>query len=98
MSRFSIRSDDLDQYAHSRQCRGMHLPGDGGGPPLNCYRIGPFVYVTELLLPELPPEAPEAAGRPVHIRLAKAPTALRSPLATAHTFEANDTEFLLRLP
>ena len=64
----------------------MHLPGDGGGPPLNSYRIGPFVYVTELLLPELPPGAPEAGERPVHIRLGKAPAALRAPLATAKTF------------
>jgi hypothetical protein len=76
----------------------MHLPGDGGGPPLNSYRIGPFVYVTELLLPELPPGAPEAGERPVHIRLGKAPAALRAPLATAKTFQASDTEFLLRLP
>ncbi len=76
----------------------MHLPGDGGGTPLNSYRIGPFVYVTELLLPELPPGAPESGERPVHIRLGKAPAALRAPLATAKTFQASDTEFLLRLP
>ena len=76
----------------------MHLPGYGGGTPLNSYRIGPFVYVTELLLPELPPGAPESGERPVHIRLGKAPAALRAPLATAKTFQASDTEFLLRLP
>jgi hypothetical protein len=76
----------------------MHLPGDQGGPPLNCYRIGPFVYVTELLLPELPPGTVEPVERPVHIRLGKAPAALHAPLATGKTFEANDTEFLLRLP
>jgi hypothetical protein len=76
----------------------MHLPGDGGGPPLNSYRIGPLVYVTELLLPELPAAPPEAGERPVHIRLGKAPAALSAPLATAQAYEANDTEFLLRLP
>jgi len=46
----------------------------------------------------LPPGAPEAGERPVHIRLGKAPAALRAPLATAKTFQASDTEFLLRLP
>jgi hypothetical protein len=76
----------------------MHLPRDGGGRPLNSYRIGPFVYVTDLLLPELPPGATQAGERPVHIRLGKAPAALFAPLATAKTFQSSDTEFLLRLP
>jgi hypothetical protein len=76
----------------------MHLPGDGGGLPLNRYRIGPLVYVTELSLPELPPAPLETVERPVHIRLGAVPAALRAPLARAQSYEANDTEFLLRLP
>ena len=68
-----------------------------GEPPLNNYRIGPFLYVTELLLPELPLAAPEGE-RPVNIRLGATPAALSAPLATAESYEANDTEFLLRLP
>jgi hypothetical protein len=91
-------SGKLHQYAHSAHCRGMHLPGDGEGPTLNTYRIGPLVYVTELLLPELLRAAPETGDRPVHIRLGGAPAALRAPLATAKDYEASDTEFLLRLP
>ena len=67
-------------------------------PPLNSYRIGPFLYVTELLLPELPLAAPEEGERPVNIRLGATPAALSAPLATAESYEANDTEFLLRLP
>jgi hypothetical protein len=67
-------------------------------PPLNSYRIGPFLYVTELLLPELPLAAPEDGERPVNIRLGATPAALFAPLATAESYEANDTEFLLRLP
>jgi hypothetical protein len=76
----------------------MHLPGDGGALPLNRYRIGPLVYVTELLLPELPPAPVELAQWPVHIRLGPVPAALTAPLAKAASYEANDTEFLLRLP
>jgi hypothetical protein len=67
-------------------------------PALNSYRIGPFLYVTELLLPELPLAAPEEGERPVNIRLGATPTALSAPLATAESYEASDTEFLLRLP
>ena len=67
-------------------------------PPLNSYRIGPFLYVTELLLPELPLAAEEEGERPVNIRLGATPAALSAPLATAESYEANDTEFLLRLP
>jgi hypothetical protein len=76
----------------------MHLPGDGEGPHLKKYRIGPLLYVTELLLPELPQAVPAPGERPVQIRLGKAPAALRAPRATAQSYEANDTEFLLRLP
>lgn len=76
----------------------MHLPGDGEDPILNSYRIGPLVYLTDLLLPELPPAAPEAGDRPVHIRLGRAPASLPAPLATTKDCEASDTEFLLRLP
>ena len=67
-------------------------------PTLNSYRIGPFLYVTELLLPELPLAAEEEGERPVNIRLGATPAALSAPLATAESYEANDTEFLLRLP
>lgn len=67
-------------------------------PLLNSYRIGPFLYVTELLLPELPLAAPEEGEWPVNIRLGATPAALSAPLATAESYEANDTEFLLRLP
>lgn len=67
-------------------------------PLLNSYRIGPFLYVTELLLPELPLAAPEEGERPVNIRLGATPATLSAPLATAESYEANDTEFLLRLP
>jgi hypothetical protein len=76
----------------------MHLPGDESGAPLNSYRIGPLLYVTELLLPELPPAVPETDDYPVHIRLGQAPEALCAPLATAEGYQANDREFLLRLP
>jgi hypothetical protein len=76
----------------------MHLPGDGGSRPLNSYRIGPFLYVTELLLPELPAAMPGPGEQPVNIRLGATPAALSAPLATAESYEANDTEFLLRLP
>jgi hypothetical protein len=76
----------------------MHLPGDGGGPHLKTFRIGPLLYVTELLLPELPPAVPAPGERPVQIRLGKAPASLRAPLAAGQSYEANDTEFLLRLP
>src|SRR4051812_25431819 len=76
----------------------MHLPGDGEGPILNSYRIGPLVYITELLLPELPAAAPETGDRPVHIRLGRAPASLKAPLAATKDYEASDTEFLLRLP
>jgi hypothetical protein len=46
----------------------------------------------------LPLAAPEEGERPVNIRLGATPTALSAPLATAESYEANDTEFLLRLP
>jgi hypothetical protein len=67
-------------------------------PSLNNYRIGPLLYVTDLLFPELPLAEPEAGERAVKIRLGKAPMRLSAPLATAESYEANDTEFLLRLP
>jgi hypothetical protein len=41
---------------------------------------------------------PEAGERPVQIRLGETPAALLAPLATADSYQANDTEFLLRLP
>jgi hypothetical protein len=66
--------------------------------PLNNYRIGPLLYVTDLLLPELSWGRPEAGERAVSIRMGAAPPALFAPLATEESYEANDTEFLLRLP
>jgi hypothetical protein len=66
--------------------------------PLNNYRIGPLLYVTDLLLPELPPGRPEEDERAVSIRMGEVPPALSAPLATEESYEANDTEFLLRLP
>jgi hypothetical protein len=67
-------------------------------PPLNSYRIGPLLYVTELLLPELLPGRPEAGEQAVSIRMGEVPPALSAPLVTEESYEANDTEFLLRLP
>ena len=78
--------------------RGNAPSGGWGEPLLNNYRIGPFVYVTELLLPELPMVTPQAGEQPVTIRLGATPTALSAPLVTTEGYEANDTEFLLRLP
>jgi hypothetical protein len=54
--------------------------------------------VTDLLLPELPPGRAETGDRPVSIRLGEAPAKLSVPLAVAESYEANDAEFLLRLP
>jgi hypothetical protein len=50
-----------------------------------------------VLLPELPLGNPEAGERVVNIRLGKAPASIAAPLATTDSYEANDTEFLLRL-
>jgi hypothetical protein len=72
----------------------MHLPGEG--VHLNSYRIGPFRYVTELLLPELPAGTP--GGVAVRILLGKAPAGLAAPLAAAPSYEASEQEFLLRIP
>jgi hypothetical protein len=66
-------------------------------PALNSYRIGPFLYVTDLLLPELPLGKPEPSERIVKIRLGEVPRRLSAPLAVAESYEANETEFLLRL-
>jgi hypothetical protein len=66
--------------------------------PLNNYRIGPLLYVTDLSLPELPPGKLEEGERAVSIRMGEVPPALSAPLATEESYEANDTEFLLRLP
>ena len=88
--------DNLDQYGHSLRCSEMHLPGDTGESLLNSYRIGPLVYVTELLLPELPSALPNS-GLPVIVHLGETPSGLKSPLARERSFEANETEFLLRL-
>ena len=46
----------------------------------------------------MPLAAPQEGERPVNIRLGATPAALSAPLATAESYEANDTEFLLRLP
>jgi hypothetical protein len=76
-----------------------NAPSEGWREPfLNNYRIGPFLYVTELLLPELPLVTPEEGEWPVNVRMGATPAALSAPLATAESYEANDTEFLLRLP
>jgi hypothetical protein len=68
-----------------------------GGALLNNYRIGPLVYVTELLLPELPSASLTQAVPPVSVRVGETPSGLNAPLARERSFEANDTEFLLRL-
>lgn len=73
----------------------MANPNRGGH--LNSYRIGPFFYVTELLLPELTPVTLEGNAVPVHIRIGKAPVALSAPLAAMPDYEASESEFLLRL-
>lgn len=71
--------------------------GGWGDPILNSYRIGPLIYVTELLLPELP-TAQAIPGVPVvSVRLGQTPSRLRAPLAHEASFEATETEFLLRL-
>jgi hypothetical protein len=72
--------------------------GGWRGPPLNSYRIGPLLYVTDLLLPELLPGTAQVGDRTVSIRLGKAPAKLSAPLAIVESYEANDTEFLLCLP
>jgi hypothetical protein len=54
--------------------------------------------VTDLLLPELPLGRAEAGDRTVSICLGEAPAKLSAPLAVAESYEANDGEFLLRLP
>jgi hypothetical protein len=54
--------------------------------------------VTDLLLPELPLGRAEAGDRTVSIRFGEAPAKLSAPLAVAESYEANDGEFLLRLP
>jgi hypothetical protein len=41
---------------------------------------------------------PEMGERAVQIRLGETPAALAAPLATADSYQANDTEFLLRVP
>ena len=53
--------------------------------------------MTDLLLPELPPGNAAAGEQAVRIRLGKAPGKLSAPLAATESYEANDTEFLLRL-
>jgi hypothetical protein len=50
------------------------------------------------MLPELPIVTLERGAVPVQIRLGKAPAALSSASASTPSFEANQTEFLLRLP
>jgi hypothetical protein len=64
---------------------------------LNSYRIGPFRYVTELQLPELPQDTREG-DIAIRVRLGKAPAALAAPLATTSSYEAGEQEFLLRIP
>lgn len=64
---------------------------------LNSYRIGPLLYMTDLLLPELPQGNRSAGEQAVSIRLGKAPARLSAPLACTESYEANDAEFLLRL-
>jgi hypothetical protein len=54
--------------------------------------------VTDVPLPELAPAQPEPGERSVNIRQGLVPAALAAPLSVAPTYEANDTEFLLRLP
>lgn len=54
--------------------------------------------MTDLLLPELPLGRAEAGDRTVSIRFGEAPAKLSAPLAVAESYEANDGEFLLRLP
>jgi hypothetical protein len=49
-------------------------------------------------LPELPTVTPERDAIPVEIRLGKAPSALSSARAATPSYEASQTEFLLRLP
>jgi hypothetical protein len=53
--------------------------------------------MTDLLLPELPQGNAAAGEEAVRIRLGKAPGKLAAPLAVTESYEANDTEFLLRL-
>jgi hypothetical protein len=67
------------------------------GGCLNCYRIGPFFYVTELLLPELTRITAEGNAVPVHIRVGTAPATLSAPLAATPDYEASESEFLLRI-
>ncbi len=76
----------------------MHLPGDVEENPLNTYRIGPLLYMTEMLLPELPNAEAQPYEQPVTIRLGDVPASLAAPITVSAFCEASPSEFLLRLP
>jgi hypothetical protein len=77
-----------------------NAPSGGSGQEvrLHSYRIGPLLYVTELLLPELPTAEAVPGGRPVLVRVGPAPRGLAAPLTSSEWCEATASEFLLRLP
>lgn len=75
----------------------MHLPWDGVEASLKYYRLGPLLYCSELELPELQPVAPSPDLPTVMIRAGRAPKRLSFPLGSEPDWEANATEFLLRI-
>ena len=76
----------------------MHLPWDTLEASLQHYRMGPLLYASELELPELAVTIPEPGNALVTIRVGAVPSQIASPLAVSESCEANDQEFLLRLP
>jgi hypothetical protein len=77
----------------------MHLLRDTSRESLlNHYRIGPLLYVSEMLLPELPAGELEPDEQPVSIRSGTVPRALPGARASSAWYEATPSEFLLRLP
>jgi hypothetical protein len=65
---------------------------------LNSYRLGPLLYVTELLFPELPTAELAPGDRPVVVSVGHTPPFLAAPLVSSEWYQANRSEFLLRLP
>jgi hypothetical protein len=87
-----------EEYVHTWPVGECTFRGMGREGGLNSYRIGPLLYITELLLPELPSAELVPGERPVTVRMGAAPRALAASLTSSQWFEATASEFLLRLP
>lgn len=86
------------EYVHKRPLVECTFWGIGQEGRLNSYRIGPLLYITELLLPELPTAKLVPGERPVVVRVGPAPHTLAASLTSSAWCEATASEFLLRLP